>query len=281
MSLNPVMNPNELEHFKRDINLFMEQGYGGYKSIDDIDPRNRESFEKYVEDAKVIQALAQKALETARRRTNKQYEAVFEDDDVEEAGDVVYGPGGKVIGKGKHMLRGKGPKIGAASDDAEQKELQRIDDVNKEFALRWRILYEKSHVSRRNNYDDYFSRLENMDINPVLSPGELKDFEDDVDHIFRVGYGSFIDINDIYPQARDRFERYVDDAKSIQALAQKALQAARRRTNKKYEAAFEDDDMEKAGDVVYGPGGKVVGKGKHMARGEEYHKGCNRVYGKY
>ena len=107
MSLNPVMNPNELEHFKRDINLFMEMGYGGYKSIDDIDPRNRESFEKYVEDAKVIQALAQKALETARQRTNKQYEAVFEDDDMEEAGDVVYGPGGKVVGKGKHMLRGE------------------------------------------------------------------------------------------------------------------------------------------------------------------------------
>jgi len=29
-----------------------------------------------------------------------------------------------------------------------------------------------------------------------------------------------------------------------------------------HEAKFEDDDKEESGDVVYGPGGKVVGNGR-------------------
>jgi hypothetical protein len=119
-----------------------------------------------------------------------------------------------------------------------------------------------------------------MGINPVLSPGELQDFQEEIDHFMGRAYGGFIDINDIYSPDQERFLTYVDDAKLIQALAQRALQAARQRTNKQYEAVFEDDDKEEGGDVVYGPGGRVMGKGKphHMSRGDEYHKGCNRMY---
>ena len=175
----------------------------------------------------------------------------------------------------------KRPKT-EAGVEAEQKELKRRDAVQDEFFRRWRYLYEKSLISNRNNYNDYYKRLEALELglNPVLSPGELQDFQEEIDHFMRMAYGGYIDINDIDSPDQARYETYVDDAKIIQAMAMRALQAARRRTNRKYEAVFEDDDKEEGGEVVYGPGGRVMGKGKpnHMSRGDEYHKGCNRVY---
>jgi hypothetical protein len=163
-------------------------------------------------------------------------------------------------------------------EDDEEK--SRKERVNRTFDIQYRFLYDTSPISKTSNYRDYFQRLRalNMSINPVMNPNELEHFQRDVNLFMEQGYGGYKSIDDIDPKDRDYFEQYVKDAKVIQALAQEAFATARRRTNKQYEAVFEDDDMEEAGDVVYGPGGKVVGKGHHMSRGDEYHKGCNRLY---
>jgi len=170
------------------------------------------------------------------------------------------------------------PKRPKTEDDENEK--RRIEDVNRRFDIQYRFLYDISPISKESNYRDYFQRLRALDmsLNPVMSPNELEDFNRDINLFMEQGYGGYKSIDDIDPKDRGYFEQYVNDAKIIQALAQKALETARRRTNKKYEAVFEDDDKEEAGDVVYGPGGRVVGSGHHMSRGDEYHKGCNRVY---
>ena len=176
----------------------------------------------------------------------------------------------------------KRPKT-EAGVEADEKEKRRLEDVNNTFDRRYKYLYNVSPINKEGNYKDYFDRLRalSMGINPVLSPADLEQFQEEIDFFMRRGYGGYLAVEDIYPPDKEYFLKYVEDAKAIQALAQKAFEAARRRTNQKYEAVFEDDDKEEAGDVVYGPGGIVMGKGKpnhHMSRGDEYHKGCNRVY---
>ena len=158
----------------------------------------------------------------------------------------------------------KRPKTQASVDDDEE-EKRRLEDVNKTFDRRYKYLYNVSPVSREvNNYKDYFQRLRalSMGINPVLSPADLERFQEEIDFFMQRGYGGYLAVEDIYPQDKEYFLKYVEDAKAIQALAQQALEAARRRTNQKYEAVFEDDDKEEGGEVAYGPGGEVVGKGR-------------------
>lgn len=147
---------------------------------------------------------------------------------------------------------------------ADENEKRRLAEVMDEFARRWRFLYEKSLITNRNQYADYTKRLEalEMGINPVLSPEELQQFQEEIDFFFQRAYRSYIAREEIEPRGQDRYDAYVDDARKIQALATRAFAAARLRTNKKYEAVFEDDDKEEAGEVVYGPGGKVVGSGR-------------------
>jgi len=147
---------------------------------------------------------------------------------------------------------------------ADEKEKRRVDEARNEFIRRWHFLYTKSTVTNRNYYDDNRIRLQalEMGVNPVLSPAELEQLQEEIDFFFRRAYGGYIAREDIDPSEQDRYDAFVDDAMKIQALAKKAFAAAKQRTNEKYEAKFEDDDKEEAGEVVYGPGGKVVGKGR-------------------
>jgi len=104
MNTSKMSNPREIEFMKNLYSNFMHNAYGSAIFPDELRPADYghpKAYGVYIEKGKAIIALAEQAFADANKRMIDEHEAKFEDDDKEESGDVVYGPGGKVVGNGR------------------------------------------------------------------------------------------------------------------------------------------------------------------------------------